>query len=261
MKLISTFLLVLFFFLSSLVIGCSVPTSQVENNSNLSLTSNQTIAEENTSVSSPSDIAVQNPTSCQEQWRCVSASTLAHQEGNCTFKNKQTCPLGCNFENNSCKTLECKEGYGCRTPSTKAYQDKYCSWMLEEKCEFGCWKGACLNATEAQALNTTDNATKMAKPAPPVYDPYAGVQWINVGESVEFSMNGKNNTQLNHTLSILAIEDGRVIMKVDTLHSDWVREGETAKFLGGTIFIDIREIQFQSFEGGVRKVGYKLSTS
>ncbi len=259
MKLILSFLLVLFLFLLTLVVGCTVSTPLSENNSNLSLTNNQTIAEENTSVSSPSDIAVQNPSSCQSQWRCISASTLAHQEGNCTFKNKQTCTLGCNFENNSCKTVECKEGYGCRTPSTKAYQDKFCSWMLEEKCEFGCWKGACLNATEAQVLNATDNTTKMGKPAPPVYDPYAGVQWINVGESVAFTTNGVNNTELNHILSILAIEDGRAIMKVDTVHSDWVKEGDTAKFFGGTVSIDIREIQFQSFEWGVRKVGYILN--
>ncbi len=251
------------FFLFIVVIGCTVATPVVEDKSNLSLSENQTSSGENATTASDNNSLGSNlniPTSCQEQWRCISTSVLAHQEGNCTFKSKQTCPLGCNFENNSCKTLECKEGYGCRTPSTKAYQDKYCSWMLEEKCEFGCWKGACLNSTEAQALNTTDNATKMAKPAPPVYDPYAGVQWINVGDSVQFSTVGKNNTELNHTLNILAIEDGRTILKVDTFHSDWVKEGDTAKFLGGTISIDVAEIQFQSFEGGVRKVGYRLGT-
>ncbi len=252
MKYIFSFLVFLLLFSILLIVGCQ---SSVVISDTVTGDVNGTVNSLNNS--NVSEIAA--PTSCTAQWRCISSTIRAFQNESCKFTIRETCPLSCVMENGTCLKVNCKDGFFCRNSVTRGYQDQYCAWMLEEKCEFGCKKGKCLNATEAGVNTTVKNETEAVKVEEKAPDIYAGVEWLNAGEVVTFSAKGDTNNLTDHTFSIKAIEGGRVIVKVDTFNSDWLEEGDTAKFLGGTVLVDIVEIQFQAFDGGVRKVGYKLS--
>ncbi len=253
MKSLFFFCFVLVFAL--LLFGTGCQSSEIVSNNVTSESVNDTID----TVDSTNLSEIVAPTECTPQWRCISSTIRAFQNESCKFTIRETCPISCVMENGTCLKANCEEGFFCRNSVIRAYQDQYCAWMLEEKCEFGCKMGKCLNATEAGVNTTMKNETAVAKTEEKAPDIYAGVEWINVGEVVSFSTKESGSNQTEHTLSIKAIEGGRVIVKVDTFNSDWLEEGDTAKFLGGTVLLDIVEIQFQAFEGGVRKVGYKLS--
>ncbi len=190
-------------------------------------------------------------TSCTPQWKCISTKVRAFQNENCNFTVRETCPLTCVMDNGTCLKADCKEGYYCRNAQIRSYQDKYCTWMLEERCEFGCKETKCLNASEAPpSENNIAGEAAVETPPPSLYE---GVEWINYGEAATFTTG-----EVEHALSISIIESGRVKVMVDTVRSDWLGEGDTASFAGGTITVNIVEIQFQPYAGGAQKVGYRL---
>ncbi|MBI2146612.1 hypothetical protein HYU22_04690, partial [Candidatus Woesearchaeota archaeon] len=62
---------------------------------------------------------------------------------------------------------------------------------------------------------------------------------------------------IGHSISIYAIEPARVRIVVDDLRSDWATEGSTITFSNGVTLV-IKEILFQSFSEGQRKVVYTV---
>lgn len=201
-----------------------------------------------------SEQIVETPSSCTAQWKCISTSVRRFQESNCTFKAQEKCPISCDFETGDCKKIQCEEGYFCEDPNTRGFRDKFCSWMLEEKCEFGCKDAVCLNQTQFEEEKNKTEAAKAA--VAEVYDPYAGVSWLNYGESAEVAVGN-----ITYDLSIRLIEAGKIKVQVGGFTSDWLSEGDTANFYGGTVSFTLVEINFQAYEGGLQRVGYKLSTS
>lgn len=198
-------------------------------------------------------ILVQLPEgSCAPQWKCTSSTTRRFQESNCTFKAQDKCPIGCDFETNNCTTVQCDEGYFCENPNTRAFRDTYCAWMLQEPCAFGCKNGACLNETEAGIAAETN--TTVAAAAPP--DPYAGVEWLNTNEQVEVAVGN-----MTYLFSVRILEADRTKIKFGDATSDWLKEGDAVLFVGGQVTITLVEINFQSYEGGLKRIGYKLTTN
>lgn len=222
----------------------------VTEQTNVMVETNQT-AEVITETAEPT-VGTSSPFSCTPQWKCISSTIRRFQESNCTFKAQEKCTITCDFETNECKKIQCEEGFFCENPKTRAFRDKFCTWMLQEKCEFGCNEGICLNQTE---FEEEKNKTESAKAAE-VYDPYAGVTWLNYGESA--SVDVGNTT---YTLSIRLLEGDRVKVQLGEHTSDWLSEGNTALFLGGTVSLTLVEINFQPYEGGLKRIGYKLSVN
>ncbi|MBI4151690.1 hypothetical protein HY496_01860 [Candidatus Woesearchaeota archaeon] len=191
-------------------------------------------------------------TACIPQWKCVSSKIRRFQESNCTFKARDDCTVSCDFATGKCQTVQCDEGYLCENPNTRAFRDKFCTWMLREKCEFGCEKGVCRN--QSQAENAA--AESVAESSAPVVDPYAGVKWLDAGASIDVAV---GNT--TYPLSIRILEAGRAKMRLGDVTSDWLSDGGTASFLGGKVTFTVVEINFQSYDGGLKQVGYRLTVN
>lgn len=208
--------------------------------------------DETETIDEITETVVETPSLCTAQWKCISSSVRRFQESNCTFKAQEKCPIGCDLETNNCRTVQCEEGYSCVNPNTRGFKDKFCTWMLEEKCEFGCKEGACLNQTQFEEEKNKTESVKAAE----VYDPYAGVSWLNYNESTEVAVGN-----MTYDLSIRLMEAEKVKVQVGEFTSDWLSDGDTAKFYGGTVTFTLVEINFQAYEGGLQRVGYKLSTS
>ncbi|MBS3170137.1 hypothetical protein J4210_06665 [Candidatus Woesearchaeota archaeon] len=201
-------------------------------------------------------VLVQSPEgSCVPQWKCASSTTRRFQESNCSFKAQEKCSVGCDFETNNCTTVQCDEGYFCESPDTRAFRDKYCAWMLQEPCAFGCKNGACLNETEAAILVDSDKTNTTAAAETPS-DPYAGVEWLNAQEQVEVPVGN-----MTYLFSVRILEADRTKIKFGDATSDWLKEGDTVLFVGGQVTITLVEINFQPYEGGLKRIGYKISVN
>ena len=179
---------------------------------------------------------------CASEWVCINSDTKIFRLQNCSFAQRQDCKFGC--ANNTCKLAPvCSPGFTCHGTYSKGYQQSDCSWISETKCEYGCKDAKCLGKP-----NETIVAVSTSTPAPVA----ASWPYLSVGEKVEVST---NNTVYN--MSIYILDPDRVQMKLGEKKSDWLSEGESYHFFYG-VTITIKEILFQSHEGGIRKVGYEL---
>lgn len=210
---------------------------------------NQTVLNESIGVTNESvlnNTIINSAGACTPQWRCISSQLKAYQLANCSFTSKLKCPLGC--FNDSCRVAEtCTPGFGCVNDHIKGYQMESCQWASQTNCDWKCENGECVpkpeNYTEPESAATSTEPAASA--SPPRYSLAAGsIDNITVGG-------------IGHSISIYAIEPARVRIVVDDLRSDWATEGSTITFSNGVTLV-IKEILFQSFSEGQRKVVYTV---
>lgn len=177
---------------------------------------------------------------CSSGWYCPSERHKAYRFDNCTNRNLERCDYGC--LEGGCKkrpysNVTCTSGFKCKNADTKAFQLESCSWESAVACEYGCEAGKCLPKPNGTSSGTTPEPEE------------ASVVYTTLKPGEEQQLAG------NHTIRIYLLEEGRVKIKVDGLRSDWLEEGMNAPFSTGVTVI-IGEILFQSYEGGVKQVGY-----
>lgn len=184
---------------------------------------------------------------CTAQWKCVSKTDKMYQLGNCTLTNRVKCPLGC--YNDTCivgKT--CDAGWKCKNENFKSFQLESCSWTKEEECQFGCVNATCQpkpeNYTESSAATETAADTAAVTTVP--------LNILKAGETVQVTYNDKN-----YNLTLYLIEEGRAMLKLDNLRSDWLTENSNYTFSSG-VKVNVKEILFQSYLGGIKQISYTI---
>lgn len=224
-----TILLIVLLLAACFIAGCA---KEEQANVNETAAENQTYAE--TPVSG----------ACEPKWKCIGSDTKAFQLENCSFTDRKECPLGC--FNDTCRIKEaCVVGFKCKDKTTKGFQTEGCRWISETKCEWKCENAECVpkpeNLTEEEIVEVEEPA-----PAPVVITPE---NRLALGETVTIVSGG-----VNYELSIYILEPERVKLKLNTQKSDWMAEGDTATFFGGSVSITVNEILFQSHDEGVKAV-------
>ena len=239
--------LIILFIATFLVVSCS--SSIIETN-NQTIQNNKTVSAPTPSSLPDTGKATLLPSSitlCNPQWKCISSTTMAFQNGSCGFSQKTPCKLGC-FNGTCAKPSTCEVGLKCKTSHTAAYQIADCSWLADEECPGGCEKGKCLFYNASRALNQTQSS---GTPAVVEATPVESFPTLMVGEKADLI---KNN--FHHNLSIYIIDEGKVRLLIDAQKSDWINEGGNYFFYSSGINLTVREVLFQSY--GVKQISYKI---
>lgn len=181
------------------------------------------------------------PGVCLGKWICISSNVKAFQDQNCELFNRTTCKQIC--KEGVCSEEEikiCTPGFKCRNQFERAFQRESCEWDKRERCEFGCdfQNNKCHTASTVNSTKTEETIEK------PALNPI-----ISLGEVQQ--VNSQN-------LTIYVLESDRVKLKINKQRSEWLAEGQTFASTSG-VSITVVEILFQPYEGGNRKVVYKVS--
>lgn len=185
----------------------------------------------------PSEV---EPGTCTGKWICISSNVKAFQDENCELSNRTTCKKIC--QDGVCSEEEikiCIPGFKCRNQYERAFQRESCGWDKRERCEYGCdlSNNKCHTAS---IMNTTKAVETTEKPAPNPIISLGEVQPVN-----------------NQNLTIYILEPDRVKLKINQQRSEWLNEGQTFTSISG-VKITVVEILFQPYEGGNRKIVYKV---
>src|SRR3989344_2165569 len=181
----------------------------------------------------------EKPGECKDDWICISSSVRAFQSYDCEIINRTTCETEC--VNGVCQEKEikiCTSGFKCRNQYSKGFQREDCSWEKTERCEFGC--DLKNNKCHTASTENITEPTNSEKPTPHLEISFVETHQIN-----------------NQNLTIYILEAEKVRLKINEQRSDWLNEGETFTSSSGTQ-ITIIEILFQPYEGGNRKIIYKV---
>lgn len=215
------------------VVGCAVETEEIPDEYVLEEvekeeTVNETLAE--------AELIVEE-TECSEQWVCFGLEGKIYRYENCSFGQRVKCPLGC--VDDECRTGEmCVSGFKCKSDVMKGFQKEDCSWIKEEKCPDGCENATCLEVNESVVA---EEVVEEVVPQETIYS-------VTSSSPVEVA---------GHNISIRLIENGRVRLTVDGIHSEWIDEGGNYSFRTG-VRIDVKEVLFQPYQGGKQMVGFTL---
>ena len=229
------------------VVGCSSEMSNdinqtIKNNKTASAPASSSVPDTGKATSPPSVITLCNP-----QWKCISSTTMAFQNGSCGFGQKTPCKLGC-FNGTCAKSSTCAVGLKCKTSHTAAYQIADCSWRADEECLGGCENGKCKFYNASRALNQTQSS---GTPAVVEATPVKSFPTLMVGEKADLTANN-----LHHNLSIYIIDEGKVKLLIDAQKSDWINEGNHFFFYSSGINVTVKEVLFQSY--GLKQISYKI---
>ncbi|MBS3124552.1 hypothetical protein J4437_08055 [Candidatus Woesearchaeota archaeon] len=249
-------IIILIFFISLFLIACtSLKINNLEDNKNNlddNHTSDTEINVENAVTEKTDIINGETPQpDCIVGWSCIDFRHRANRLENCTVTKVETCPVVC--DNGRClsrarSNVTCTPGFKCKGEFLKGYQMEGCDWTSETKCEYGCSNNTCQpkpNITESTTSTTGSNTGQPAEPVIPTYI-------ISQGQTVSIDVQG---TQA--ILKVYNLEDGRVRFMLDAFKSDWLSEGQSNTFPQG-LKINVKEIYFQSYQGGKREVRYSL---
>ncbi len=187
-------------------------------------------------------------TPCTAGWKCMSSRKKIYQLANCSFGERIDCPLGC--ENDACvvRTETCDSGFMCKDDFTIAFQTESCSWIRETECEWGCEDGECRLEAESVAEQVDEPSSAVDEEE---QEERIQLSTLRMGESTTVEVDG-----VEHSISLYLIQAGEVKMKIDDERSEWMNEGDSFSYDGVTIVVE--EILFQSFDGGIRQVGYRV---
>lgn len=204
-------------------------------NQSLNQTVNQTLEEINQSE----ELDVSG--ACVPRWDCISSSHKAYLLENCTWTKSEKCERGCT--EGECRRLSaCIPGFKCYGNSARGFQTELCAWIGKEECPYGCKDNECLPKPNGTVVVQPDEPE-------PVLEP---VLILDQGKTETVEVNG-----LEHELKIYALEEGKVKIQLDDFRSDWLAEGEEFLFANG-LTVSVKTILFQSYEGGVKAVEYRL---
>lgn len=187
---------------------------------------------------------------CTVGWSCIDFRHRANRLKNCTVTKVETCPVVCDAGrclSRARSNVTCTPGFKCKGEFLKGYQMEGCDWTSETKCEYGCSNNTCQpkpNITESTSTTGSNNA----QPEEPIIPTYI----ISQGQTIEIDVQGTPAV-----LKVYNLEDSRVRFMLDSFRSDWLAEGQSHTFPQG-LKINVKEIYFQSYQGGRREVRYSL---
>lgn len=239
-----------------LLVGCTTIIEDEENSIEATSISEEKVTDglsselpEEISGTVPEEIPVKaavQPGMCAPSWKCISTKYKAYQDANCAFIKKTECPLGC--FNNSCKAgKNCEVGFKCITETWSGYQKEDCDWINKKLCENGCLDGDCLNATQSNITESTDSTTEETSSS-------SEEETSTPTESFSILKYGDKTTINYHNLSIYLLESEQVKITLDGKNSNWLATGES--YARNGLNVTIKEIMFQSFQGGTKAISY-----
>ncbi len=240
-----------------LLVGCTTIIEDEENSIEATSISEEKVTDglsselpEETSGTVPEEIPVKaavQPGMCAPSWKCISSKYKAYQDTNCAFTKKTECPLGC--FNNSCKAGNtCAAGFKCITQTWIGYQKEDCDWIKKKLCQNGCSDGECLNATQSNLTESTDSTEETSSGSSSEEEVSAP------SETFSILKYGDKTTINYHNLSIYLLEPDRVKITLDGKNSNWLAVKES--YARNGLNVTIKEIMFQSFEGGTKAISY-----
>ncbi len=230
-----------------LIIGCAEEKQAEE------------LMEENETASSPEDDSTAEDEAsaplllpsgaCAPSWKCISSQMKAYQNESCGFERRITCPLGC--QNDTCRAASvCTSGFICLGQAgqqRRAYQTEGCTTINEVECPGGCEEGECLFYNETAAQEEAQAVQQAAAEAPP---PDTS-RMLQIGQQEVVTVG-----ETEHTLSLTILEQNRARFTVDGFRTDWLEENQNVTIRG--LKLTIKEIMFQSYDGGKQQVRYTL---
>jgi len=233
-------LLIIFIFF----IGCS-SVNELDNNQT---TNNITLIAENDSVSETADLEI-NPPGCGG-WKCISSSARAYQSENCSFGKSEKCSTSC--VNGTCAPPKvCISGFKCSSAKEYGFQKEDCSWSNFNDCPFGCNNGECNPMPEGYNETNQTNQTNTSEAETPAAEtPVEIVTIYSIKPGEEHQLGGQN-------FRIYNLESERVIFVSNITRSDWLAIGDS--FTLGDSTLEIKDILFQSYEGGTQLVEYTIT--
>ncbi|MBI2151342.1 hypothetical protein HYU21_01295 [Candidatus Woesearchaeota archaeon] len=261
LTLISLTILITLFITLFLVSCDSLNLNFMKDSSNNSPEKNQTLDSESTRENTTLEDNSINPninaktaspsTDCTVGWSCIDFRHRANRLENCTVTKVETCPVVC--DNGRClsrarSNITCTPGFKCKGEFLKGYQMEGCDWTSETKCEYGCANNTCQPKPNITESTTSTTGSSTSQPAEPVIPTYT----ISQGQSVSIDVQGTEAI-----LRVYNLEDGRVRLMLDNFKTDWLSEGQSNTFPQG-LKINVKEIYFQSYQGGKREVRYSL---
>lgn len=182
---------------------------------------------------------------CIPGWKCISSQMKAYRNESCGFERRIRCPLGC--QNDTCRAATvCTSGFVCVNQYMKGYQTEACTTINDVECPGGCEEGECL-FYNASAVQEAAAPAAESSPSPPADDS----RILRMGQQEKVEINGEE-----HVISVYLLEPSRTKFSVDGFKTDWLEEGDTAHIRDVTI--TVKEILFQSFEGGKQQVRYTV---
>ncbi len=245
-----------------LLVGCTTIIEDTENVEKPALASEEKISEElpleseateseESAKTEPEEIPVKaavQPGMCEPSWKCISSKSKAYQEANCAFTKKTECSLGC--FNNSCKAGNtCAAGFKCITETWSGYQKEDCDWINKKLCEYGCSDGDCLNATQSNLTESTDSTAEETSSSSS-----SDEEVSTPSETFSILKYGDKTTIDYHNLSIYLLEAEQVKITLDGKNSNWLKIGES--YARNGLNLTIKEIMFQSYQGGTKAISY-----
>lgn len=182
---------------------------------------------------------------CAAGWKCISSQMKAYRNESCGFERRIQCPLGC--QNDTCRAASvCTSGFIC-LHNRRAYQTEACTTINEVECPGGCEEGECLLYNETAAREAAEAAQQAATEAPP---PDTS-RMLQIGQQDLVVIN-----DINHTVSLSIVEQSRAKFRIDSFQTDWLEENQNVTIRG--LKLTIKEILFQSYDGGKQQVRYTL---
>lgn len=186
---------------------------------------------------------------CTTNWRCIGSNIKAYQLDNCSFTPERVeCPLGC-FEDECKKGETCETGFKCKNEFTKGFQTEVCTWTNTKKCNWRCIDGDCREKSENY---TEEIVEKMVEEIAEPVVVKTKANELNLNEGLVIEVNGEE-----HNLFLFMLESEQAQVSLDGQRSDWLAEEESFTYKNG-LTITIKEIFFQSFQGGKMAVSYTI---